>query len=240
MGQFKFRLRLELSPEDRLNYEAELLEYDLGPPVGHIEIVGRSEDKCISKSTQIIVRSRDGFASEQEARTAGDIVTNALLIGAARERLGINFGKDGPKGWLTDYGRKWLAERAGFTGEVLNDQPGLMVYQDSGNTRFASIGPGRVTIGRPLDRFLIGVQRSIAKAPTLLPKQILALELYSASKFERSLRARFLVLITNHRGAYYPSASLSKVLNSNHFHFWNREWCRLTPGRAEATIGRPQ
>jgi len=196
MRPFKFRIRLELSPEDRLNSDAELSECDLGSVVGNIQFTGRSEDKRISSATQIIVRSKDGFASEPQARTAAGIVTNALLIGAAREHLGIDFGEEGPRGWITDYGRKWLAQRAGFTGEVLNDQPGAMVYKDSGNTRFATLNPGRAIIGRPLDRFLTGVQKSVAKAQNLLPRHILALELYSASKFERSQRARFLTLIT--------------------------------------------
>jgi hypothetical protein len=194
--RFKFRVRFELSPDDRLDFEGERTTFDLGAPWGVIEFIGRSEDKRISSATELIVRSRDGFAEQSDAEALGETVSKALLIAGAQEHLGIDFGKEGPKGFLTDYGRQWVAAQVGFDGQLLDDPLGLIVYDDPGNTRFARFGPARAIIGRPLDRFLSALRESLAAAQRLTDRELLALEVYSASKFEHSLRARFLTLIT--------------------------------------------
>lgn len=196
MSIHKFRIRFELSPDDRLHLEGERLEFDLGAPIGQVEFIGRSDEKSVSTATELIVRSRSGYASSEVARAYGEIVARALFMGAVRERLGIDLGKEGPKGFLTAYGKQLLAQQMGFDGNLVDDQPGLLCYEDSGNTRFAKFGPARAIVGRPLTRFLNGVRDSLADAQHLSSKSLLGLELYNASKFEHSLRTRFLSLIT--------------------------------------------
>lgn len=79
---------------------------------------------------------------------------------------------------------------------ILNDDVGLTLVDASRKTVFAGVGQPHVTIGLPIGHFADAFAEGYSLAPALSERSILALELFSASRFEASLRARFLTLVS--------------------------------------------
>jgi len=105
--------------------------------------------------------------------------------------MGFDVGKDR----ATSGVGKSVRERARKMGVLLlNDVHGLSVFPEDMPVRFFSAS-GSVRIGSPAARFVEEFRKAYEMSARVSPKQSLALELYSASKFESSLRARFLTLV---------------------------------------------
>jgi hypothetical protein len=90
-----------------------------------------------------------------------------------------------------------LREQSGLPPEtaMLNDRLGLTLVDATQKTVFAGLTAHGI-IGTPVERFLDAFAEGYLLAPSLTAKAVLALELFSASKFEASLRARFLTMIS--------------------------------------------
>jgi hypothetical protein len=79
---------------------------------------------------------------------------------------------------------------------VLNNSLGLSLVDSTRSTVFAGMEGGQVIIGKPIDRFVDAFVEGFVHAENLSESAQLALELFSASRFEASLRARYLILIS--------------------------------------------
>jgi hypothetical protein len=173
--------------------------FSLPTEIGDVELVAHGkEPPPISKTTDLVLRG-PLYGSAATAERHGVRAQSALLLAGAATRIGVDFGRSAQGSWahLTAYGREFFARRLGIAdAQVLNDKFGLMVFEDSGRVAFLSMGPARLTVGVPLDRFVAALERACESVDSLGPKHLLALELFSASKFESSIRARFVTLIT--------------------------------------------
>jgi len=110
--------------------------------------------------------------------------------------MGVDLGRNAEKSFLTQYGRTFIAEQMGYAGQILNDDLGLVIYHDPGGTRFAKVNAATMTVHTRTDDFVEALRNGLAYVSKFSDKHVLALELYSATKFESSTRARFLTLIT--------------------------------------------
>ncbi|MFL5614063.1 MAG: hypothetical protein ACJ796_10420 [Gemmatimonadaceae bacterium] len=176
------------------------MTFSLPHEIGNVELVAHGrEATAISGSAGLVLRGRLYAASDDAARI-GLRVQNALLLAGAETRIGVDVGRLAPRdvGHLTKFGREYFAKSLGLPDEaqLLEDRFGLTVFEDTGRQVFFGIGPVRMGIGVPVQRFTEAVQAACERAATLGPKHLLALELFSAARFESSLRARFIALIT--------------------------------------------
>jgi hypothetical protein len=76
----------------------------------------------------------------------------------------------------------------------LEDAHGLCVYPEEVPLRFCGLSAS-IEISQPAESFVREFLKAIELSPELTDKQSLALELYNASHFESSLRARFVTLV---------------------------------------------
>lgn len=192
---FKYRIRFLLAPGYRLDHPAQRLEIDLGDTAGRVELIGRSEEKSIATASELILRSL-GLPSQEIAEATGHALSRSLLLAAVRARMGVDLGRNAEKSLLSEYGRTFVAEQMGYAGQVLNDDLGLVIYYDPGGTRFAKVNPATMTVHTCTDDFIEALRNGLAYVNEFNDKHVLALELYSATKFESSTRARFLTLLT--------------------------------------------
>jgi hypothetical protein len=79
---------------------------------------------------------------------------------------------------------------------IVNDVLGLTLLNANQHTLFAGMGSVRAIVGTPVARFVEAFAEGYHVALAIGERGKLALELLSASRFEESLRARFLTLVT--------------------------------------------
>jgi hypothetical protein len=106
----------------------------------------------------------------------------------------VDLGKDAPKSGWFPAGLQMLREQSGLPPEtaMLNDRLGLTLVDATRKSAFAAFAAQGI-IGTPAERFLDAFAEGYLLAPSLTAK---AVELFSASKFEASLRARFLTMVS--------------------------------------------
>lgn len=190
LDRFAFRIRFHLSDGDAVNIETEKFEIPPSGSAPHL-ILHSLDSKKISTARRFSI-SCSGLDSQETASDIGMRVKHALLIAGAQLKMGVDVGKDRATSWVG----KVLRDQAMEHGiRLLNDIHGLVVFPDDMPVNFAR-GSAKVTIGRPPEKFTEALIHGYELAPSLDQKIILALEMYSESHFESSLRARFLTLVT--------------------------------------------
>lgn len=186
MTTYGFRIRFLLPGDYAINVDAETLDIPL-PSVGLTLVLRSMPESSIRKSRNLTIRG-SGFPSEDEARACGRRTKNALMLCGARLRTGFDVGKDKARSGVG----KVVKERAREIGvRLLDDVHGLSVFPEDRPVLVFSVSASAV-IGKPATRFVEEFGKAYEMSPEFSPKQSLALELYNASKFELSLRARFL------------------------------------------------
>src|SRR5439155_5042449 len=98
-----------------------------------IRLRAGSRGTSIKASNEIAILGRP-YVSSDDARKAGELCRNAVLLWAIRERIGIDFGDGFQRLSLTEFGK--LAYKQQKDATVRNDQLGLDVYASSGNPVF--------------------------------------------------------------------------------------------------------
>jgi hypothetical protein len=189
------RIRFRLPLDRRLNFDGPVLAFTRPSLPTEFELLSQGTE-AIGNSDTLVIRSAPA-PSSNEAKELGDRAQLASLIAAAQIRLGIDLGKDAPKSVWLAAGLEMIRQQAGLPAEaeILNDRLGLTLVDATRQTVFAGLGPVQAIVGTPIDLFVDAFAEGYSLAPSLTERSILALELFSASKFETSLRARFLTLV---------------------------------------------
>lgn len=186
---YAWRIRLFLPECTPLEHDEATLA--LGDQLGFTLKPARREEAI--RDSRELVLTQGGYASEEEARECGVRAKTALMLSSARLRIGVDLGNDTAPSGLTDYGAQEVRRARGV--RVLNDVHGLMVYPEVPPPKFTS-GSVKLHAGRTAQQFAAAFDAGYAADIQLTERQRLALELYAASFFETSARARFLVLVT--------------------------------------------
>lgn len=190
------RIRFVLPRDRRLNAEERTVTIARTELPIAFELVGL-DGATITQSANLVVRSSPLPTSEAAAEI-GARAQLAVLIAATEIRLGVDLGKDGPKSRFMPAGLEMVRQANDIPSEtaVENDSMGLLLVDASQKTVFAGMGNVQAIVGSPVDRFAAAFTKGYGIAPSVTERSLLALELFSASRFEASLRARFLTLVS--------------------------------------------
>lgn len=191
MSPYNFRIRFLLEEGRRFKHEKSNITFSSSG--NSFELSFRTHDpKSIGDSKEFILCGGP-FVTEQDAESFGKKVKNALMLTAARLKMGFDLGKDKATGGFTRVVKDRVREKTDIL--LLDDVHGLCVYDASvPNIKFTSI-TATITVSSSVSRFIEAFKESNNQRLDLNEKELLAFELYSASNFESSERARFLTLV---------------------------------------------
>ena len=190
------RIRFRLPRDRRLNSDLKRLVISHEELPTEFEIVA-ADSGSIGDSENLVLRSAELPLSEDASRVGGRALL-AVLIAATRLRVGVDLGKDAPSSMLMTAGLEMIRKANALPEDtvVLNDFLGLTLVDATRPTVFAGMKGGHVIIGKSIDQFADSFIEGFLVSDKLSKRSQLALELFSASRFEASLRARFLILIS--------------------------------------------
>ena len=183
-GMHGFRLRFRVAPGTALAF-AEPLTIPLADGVSVAAKPGEHS------GMQEVNLHAEGM-SEAEAQQRGARLRLAVRLAGAKQRLGVDTGRDIRIGCP---GKVLQAMAAQEGVSLLPAVHGLVVFDATRPVEFLAVY-GTPVVSRPAPPFMGTVAEVYANAPTLSPKQDVALDVYNSSRFENSVRARFLSLIT--------------------------------------------
>jgi hypothetical protein len=161
-------------------------------PNGHqARLVTNGADK-ISEGTNFVILS-GGYHDSEGALKAGAIVKESLLCYAAKNRLGIDLGKDVASTFLADTVKHRIFEEHGV--RMVDDVHGLSVYQEDYPTSCISVKGLALVNPRDMEYFTTELNRIVVISRKITEKVKLSMELLTFSYFEKSERSRFLTLV---------------------------------------------
>jgi hypothetical protein len=187
---YSFRIRFNM-PDD-ISIEIDVPKVNLGTYMGcTITLYANEEDTPIKQARKLVLRG-DGYATEEEAWNAGLYCKDALSLTFARLRIGADFGGRVPKSGLFRSGLEWLKQKTG--AQFLNDVHGLMAFENDPPKLFATVDFNHV-LGRNGERFTKAMEVALNHDRNLSEKERLAFEFFATSYFQKSIDARFIMLM---------------------------------------------
>jgi hypothetical protein len=187
---YGFRIRFHLPDEYRIGIdEPELI---IGNYQGSdIVLKSKLADTPINKSHTLILRG-DNYISEEEARNAGLHCRDVLMLAFAQNHIGADFGDRAPLSAFTNAGLEMLKGKMGV--HVLNDVHGLMTFKNEPQIKFA-VFHAEPVVTRNKERFIETIKRAFEYNSDLSDQQRLAFDIFGTAFFQKSIDARFLMLM---------------------------------------------
>jgi hypothetical protein len=180
-----------MSPRSRLQVDDTSWMIGSALSESHL-LIGSFREKPIKESRELVLRGR-GWSSSEAASTAGTIHMDALKLAFTRLRIGADFGGREGTSAFTRFGLQVLEQQSGT--RVLNDTPGVLVFESEPSPLFASVGsPTLVNLMQP-DRVAKAFNFAIQNCPAISESEGLSLDLFHASFFQLTNDIRFLVLV---------------------------------------------
>lgn len=190
LGGLVFRLRFTLPTTLAIQSDEHYVEMPYHQHNRRL-ILSASGGGPLKKLKRIVLKGGP-FPTEEEAAYSGQQAKRAVMLSLARLHIGASFGMDEAKSVLTDHGREYYEQLIGE--RVFQDVPDVVVFDDRIPTRFLNIGADFVK-GSPPERLGRTIRSALLIEPEFTEREALALELFGASFFEQSPRARFLALM---------------------------------------------
>ena len=190
--RYSFRLRFLRSPRDTLNIHEPQWEYRLGDAAPLLVLCSQKEEEPIKNSNQLIFKS-EGWDSQEDATIAAIRYSDALKLSLARLRIGADFGSRKPKSGFFRAGLDMLSAKTGR--QVMNDTPGIIVFESESKPLFASLGEVGLIRGVNKDHYERVFSFAIEHPQNLTDRERLSLDLFNASFFQKTADSRFLMLI---------------------------------------------
>lgn len=191
MSTYGFRLRFFLPEGSVINHDSETLEIKLDSAPSSIIKLASNTGMALKKSYDLSMFGT-GFSSEDEAYNCGIRIKNSLFFCTTQLQMGVDCGKDKSSSGIGKIIKDKLKEQGIL---LLDNVHGLSAYPEDKIVRFGGISAA-VTIGRPSEKFAEDFKKAYEVSLNFSDKLSLSFELYGASHFEKSLRAKFLSLIT--------------------------------------------
>lgn|GEM_PF-1738212 len=191
------RIRFRLPKDRRLDSDLSRLPFGQAELLTGFELIAGQENGPIGKSENIILRTVP-LSSAEEAEKIGSLAEKALLFATTKIKSGVDLGKNSPKSMLTPFGLDTIRQKNELLNDhvMLNDFLGLTLVDASKPAAFIEFPPVQPIIGTPIENFIEAFFEGFQLAPLVTARSQLALELFSAARFEVSLRARFLILVS--------------------------------------------
>jgi len=190
---YDFRLRYTRSPRDTLNCRENELRLPSSEPNHDIVLKARDSNKSIQESDSLVLHGT-GWTTSDDAERLGRFYADLLARVYARLRLGADFGARAAKSWFTQEGLASVSKQTGRP--ALNDVHGLMVYERTcrPSLLFASLR-GDMVRGVSLEQFISVFNLTLSRPREISDQERIALELFNASFFQKSVDGRFLLLM---------------------------------------------
>jgi hypothetical protein len=194
-GPYCFRIRFALGNTVGIATDESRLVLATSDVDGEdVYLEGRDNpDGLLSEARTVIVRG-GRFATASAAEAAAKRWMALVQLAFARMNIGADFGGRAPSGGLTEEGIRSFTP-AGEDVQALNDVHGPMVFQCAPPAMFFSVGNITLRVGKPAERVVEVVRAAKERSLGLTEQQQLAYDLYSASFFEDSADARFIMLM---------------------------------------------
>lgn len=188
---YSFRIRFRLPDREGLRIGSGIAPL-FGPDGGLVaELRSAENGKAIAEAKTLVLR-RAGLTTEQDARSAGRALLDPLARALSVHAIGADFGVRGPKGMFTEAGLKMVEAQQGR--RVLNDFPGLMVFETSPPPLFVTQKPAYVRYPEE-GGFQRYFRRAIEHNEAMTSRERVAFQLFSTSFFETSADTRLLTLM---------------------------------------------
>jgi len=187
---YSFRIRFHLPDEYRIGInEPEVI---IGNYLGSdILLKSKQVDKPINESDILIFRG-DNYASQEQAENAGLHCKDILMLAFTQNHFGADFGDRAPLSVVTNAGLEMLKKQRGVP--ILNDVHGLMTFKSEKNVQFAAFH-AKPVLTRNKERFMTPMKLAFERNSSLSDQQRLAFDIYGAAFFQKSIDARFLMLM---------------------------------------------
>lgn len=167
-------------------------KYVFKTPDGREVSLSCLDANSIAQGTELVL-SAGGFLDEESAFKEGRKFKQSLLFTGAKLRIGVDAGKDRSTSFLSKGVKEKVLKAHGVN--VINNVHGLSVYDENIPVKtFSASGVGLVSPATT-ETFTQSILEHSDLESELDEKSLLALELYGASHYERSDRARFLTLV---------------------------------------------
>lgn len=187
-----FRIRFRIGDRVGMETSAEELELASGGDGGErVTLRSSVEGVDLRDADWLSVRGQS-YATREEAEAAAAKWATRLRLAFSLLRMGADFGLRAPHAFVTKHGLKMAEESSGR--RALNDVHGVMVFECEPSPVFVTVS-AKAKVGKPVERFLALLNAAADSDLTMSDKDELAFDLYSASFFERSADARFLMLM---------------------------------------------
>nr|WP_275586256.1 HEPN domain-containing protein [Geodermatophilus normandii] len=134
-----------------------------------------------------------GYSSEEAAQGAGQRLKDAVRAASAKHRVSIDVGNDVARGGASQYVKDKVAADGVL---LLPDVHGLHTFEQTQDEVLTLRGSGTGQKVVQLDKILESARQFIASGKELSDRQQLAVDLFSQSRMESSLRSRHLTLVT--------------------------------------------
>ncbi|HEV2808798.1 MAG TPA: hypothetical protein VGV93_00165 [Acidimicrobiales bacterium] len=185
-----FRIRFTMGLTVCLNLDVRESVLHRGGAV--VVTLKAADSDSIAQARRLAV-SGSGYTSAEAATAEGGRWLSALQAAFARIHVGADFGLREPRASLGEEELRWAEERFGVE-RALHDEPGVVVYQCDPSPKFLS-SAAQVVVGKPPAKVAAAIGDALAHKPTLTDQQALAYDLFSASFFQPSADARFMMLM---------------------------------------------
>ncbi len=185
---YRARFRFMLDPRSRISGTGQSTELVGTEGGGPVTLQSAKQETPIDNAVDFVLRSAQ-FETEVEANECGGKLESSIALVGVSRAIGLDSGERFGGGGITKYGAKLLIPDC----DVLNDRPGLTVYEDKVSTRFFSMTASfRKTT--PAEIIRRDFARFFGASARLSQRQLLSAQLYCASQFE-ALRTRFITLV---------------------------------------------
>lgn len=177
------------------------------------EVVLRTGSDVSIKEAESAAAHGGPYETIEQARSRGETWLSILKTALAAVNIGADFGLRSLQGGrFTEAGLAML--RQNFPDvNVMNDEPGVMVYQGDGRqVRFYS-GSARGSVIKPAARVVKAVELAMAVDEPMSEERQVAYDLYAASFSQPSPDARFLLLMLAMEAMIEPLPREQAVVN---------------------------
>lgn len=206
MNTYCYRLKFYTHSTGVIKYAEKKYLFNL--PNGSRIQLSCLDSYSISTGKELALTS-GGYSTKKEAFCSGIAMKNSLLVTGAKLRIGIDAGKNEATCWLNPTKEQNIITT--HDTQIVDDVHGVLVYDEEHPITILSAIKGELILASNAQTFSSNLCDFFTVSGVLTEKQKLALELYGASRFEKSYRARFLTLILGIETLLNPEVRRNKV-----------------------------
>lgn len=190
LTSFRYRLRFFVHAKGVVQHDER--KHNFLSPSGREVSLSCLDAVSIAQGTELVLTT-GGFPDDQSALQEGRKVKQSLLFAGAKLRIGIDAGGDRASSFLGAVVKEQMLREHGVN--IINNVHGLSVYSEDIPVKTFSVSGVGLVSPTSAEEFAQTIMGNSDVASKLDEKTMLALELYGASHYEHSDRARFLTLV---------------------------------------------